>query len=168
MAKLSFHIGRILLGFVLIALGYYTFTNGHQAYNKYLHAIRKLVLPDSQASSTIASLGITFEQLNQQIVKVLGGLFALSGACTVVGIMGLRKTGAVLMIIAVAFVLVTRDNFLLQTGGSKTQSQPMLNRVCEFLKHLFLIGAALLVYTNGGSYLKKAKKARKYSDDKDE
>ncbi len=85
MAKVSFHIGRILLGILLIAMGYYTYSNGHQAYNKYLHAIRRLAFTESQASSIIPSLGISYEHLNQHIVKGLGGVFALSGACTVVG-----------------------------------------------------------------------------------
>ena len=33
----------------------------------------------------------------------------------------------------------------------------MMQRVCEFLKHLSLIGAALILYTNGGREEKKVK-----------
>ena len=61
MARLTFHIGRILLGLVLIAMGYHIYMQGHQAYNKYLHALRRLALPDSQASSQFMTTGITFE-----------------------------------------------------------------------------------------------------------
>lgn len=64
MAKITFHIGRILLGLLLIAMGYYTYTNGHQAYNKHLHSLRRLAFPDSQASSIIPALGISYEQMN--------------------------------------------------------------------------------------------------------
>jgi hypothetical protein len=108
--KISYHIGRILLGMMLIGLGYFLYTSGHQQFDKYLHAVRKLILPDSQASSKIPYLEITYERLNQYLVKADGALFAISGIL-VIG--GSNTLGGVLMLVATAFILATKDNPLL-------------------------------------------------------
>ena len=146
MARITFHSGRILLGLILIAMGYSIYTSGHHTYNKHLHAIRKLIYPDSQASSVFMNTGLTFEQCNQQIVKVLGGIFALSGFSLA---FGLRKQGATLLIIGTLFIILTKYNPFLTTGGSKMTAQPKAQMVIEGLKYLALIGAALLVTDNG-------------------
>ena len=63
-SRLEYHLGRTLLGLILIAMGFFMFQQGHPFYNKYVHAFRKMLLPDSQASQQALGLGLTYEQLN--------------------------------------------------------------------------------------------------------
>eukprot|EP00347_Sterkiella_histriomuscorum_P021944 403332228 len=147
--KVIFFIGRLLLAVALIAMGYHMYNHGHSLYNKHLHALRKLALPDSQGSSLVPGIGITYENLNQQIVKGDAALFALSGLLL---ILNQRKLGAMFMILAISFILLTKDNFMLKSGapGSKVNQTEQNQRVLDFFKHLSLIGAALLIIDNGG------------------
>ncbi len=60
-------------------------------------------------------MDITYEKLNQYLVKADGALFALSG---VLIIANSRTSGAFLMLIAVLFILLTKDNALLANTKS--------------------------------------------------
>lgn len=59
-------------------------------------------------------LSITFEALNKLIVKGDAALFALSGLTL---LLNQRRLAAMLMILAVSFILLTKDNFYLKTGS---------------------------------------------------
>ena len=75
-------------------------------------------------------------------------LFALSGLLL---LLNQRTMGATLMIIAVTFILATKDNPFLTTGSRASSPTADYNqRVIDFFKHLSLIGVALLVIDNGG------------------
>ncbi len=61
MARVSFNFGRILLGLVLIAMGYIMLQDGHKLYDKYLHAFRKMILPNTLGSDKFFGTGISYE-----------------------------------------------------------------------------------------------------------
>ena len=90
--------------------------------------------------------GITFEGLNKMIVKGDAALFALSGLLLLIN---QRRLGAVFLIVAASFILLTKDNVYLRTG-TKVNQADYNQRVVDFFKHLSLIGAALILIDNGG------------------
>jgi hypothetical protein len=62
--------------------------------------------------------------------------------------LNLRKSGAAFMILSTLFILATRDNFLLKTGGTGSRANNNsegAQRMLDFFKHLSLLGIALLV-----------------------
>ncbi len=62
--SIPFHVGRIIFGLALIAMGYFIFFGGHHVYDKYLHALRKQFLPESQGSHKPFGLAYSYEQIN--------------------------------------------------------------------------------------------------------
>lgn len=60
MARISFHIGRYILGMVVLAMGFFVFQEGGPIYDKYLHSLRKMYLPHSRGSDMINYLNISY------------------------------------------------------------------------------------------------------------
>ncbi|CDW74289.1 UNKNOWN [Stylonychia lemnae] len=144
--KITYFLGRLLFSLFLIAIGYHMFQNGHQIYNRYLHALRKLILPESQGSGLVPLIGITFERLNQIIIKFDGALFVTSGLLILIQ---KQAMGSKMLIVAVIFILLTKDNPFLKTND-KLYGLDQSQRILEFLKHLSLIGVALIISDKGG------------------
>ena len=142
--KITYHIGRIFLGLMLIAMGYFIFTSGHQQFDKYLHAIRKILIPNSQGSSKVPMIEVTYEKLNQYLVKADGILFVLSGLLVMSNSKG---TGGFAMFVAVLFILLTKDNPFLT--NSKSLQREQYQRTIDCLKHLSLVGISFLLMGGG-------------------
>ena len=136
-----FHVGRLILAFALIAMGCFIYMNGVHVYDKYLHAVRKMFLPDSYGSQTALSTQITYDQLNQYLIKFDGILFVLSGLLIA---FNKRKVGALLLFIALAFVLATKDNPFIKSNLKSIQNEQN-QRTMDFIKHISLLGAAFLL-----------------------
>ena len=64
--------------------------------------------------------GKSYEKLNQHLVKVDGALFALSG---ILIIANNKVSGALLMLIAISFILLTKDNPFLNNTKSLQREQ---------------------------------------------
>ena len=57
-------------------------------------------------------IGITFEKLNQVLIKFDGALFVLSGILILLN----QESGSRVLILAVAFILLTKDNPFLKVS----------------------------------------------------
>lgn len=65
-------------------------------------------------------------------------------------IMNSRKLGGFLLIIAMAFVLATKDNPWIESNVISIQKDKN-QRLMDFLKNLSVVGAALLVMTDNSA-----------------
>ena len=79
--NLPFTIARVLLGLFVLAFGYHMFVSGHYYYDKYVHAVRKMLLPDSLPSHKPFNLNFTYDQLVGYLIKGDAAIFILSGIC---------------------------------------------------------------------------------------
>ena len=105
--RTSFHLGRRILACLAIVIGFKIFTAGLTLYEDPLSKLRKLVLPHGPASLDVFGQNVTFEQLNEYIVKTLGSLFMIAGILIFIN----RKyLGASFLIVAVLFTVSTRGN----------------------------------------------------------
>ena len=138
--KIIFFIGRLVFALSLIAMGYVIFTQGHNVYDKYLHAFRKQFLPDTSATAKVVG-SITWEELNKYLIRVVGALFSLSGLLFLVN---KRGQGAWLLFIALTFVLLTKDNPFLQSNLKSIKSEQG-QRNKDFVKHLSVLGVGLMM-----------------------
>ncbi len=82
--NLTFTVGRILLALILIAFGYQMFMNGYIYYEKYVHAVRKMLAPDSLPSHKPFGLPLSYDQLVPYLIKADAVLFILSGVSIIV------------------------------------------------------------------------------------
>jgi hypothetical protein len=77
--NLPFNIARVLLALCVIAFGYQMLTSGHYYYDKYVHAVRKMILPESLPSHKPFGSNITYEQIVGYLIKGDAIIFILSG-----------------------------------------------------------------------------------------
>ena len=118
-SRTSFHLGRRLLACLAIVVGFKIFTAGITLYDDPLNHLRKLVLPHGPATFEAFGQNITFEQLNEYIVKTLGALFMIAGILIMIN----RKClGPTILIVAVLFTVSTRGNPWLQKNLVDTNS----------------------------------------------
>ena len=147
MSRVSFHTGRILLSFVVFAFGLMIIINGTATYNNYLHSLRKMYLPYSTGSHKVPYLEtITYDELNQYLIKGFGSLFMLSGFLI---LLNRKIIGSIFLIIAMAFILVTKDNPWIESNMTSIQKEKN-QRLWDFLKHISVVGAAFLLMGDKG------------------
>lgn len=139
--NLTFTFGRVLLALILIAFGYQMLTNGFIYYEKYVHAVRKMLVPESLPSHKPFGLSFTYDQLIIYLIKADAILFILSGLSIIAN---QKKEGALLLILATLFVLATKDNPFLESNLKSIKSEAG-QRQFDFLKHLSVLGSALLL-----------------------
>jgi len=119
--NLTFTIGRVVLALTLIAFGYHMLMmQGYVYYEKYVHAVRKMVFPDSLPSHKPFGLPYTYDQLVTYSIKADAILFILSGLSILTN---QKKEGAVLLIMATWFVLATKDNPFLDSNLKSIKSE---------------------------------------------
>lgn len=68
MSRLSFNTGRMLLGLVVIAMGFFIYQDGIRVYEKYLHALRKMYLPHTKPSDIAYNLGLSYNKFFEHLV----------------------------------------------------------------------------------------------------
>ena len=100
-----------------------------------------MYLPGLKASDKAFGLHLTFNELNDFAVKADGVIFILSGFLL---ILNWRKLGGFLLIIAMTFVLATKDNPWIESNVISIEKEKN-QRFMDFLKNLSVIGAALLI-----------------------
>ena len=77
--SLTFTVGRILLALSLIAFGYHMLTNGYIYYEKYVHAVRKMIAPDSLPSHKPFGMPYSYDLIVTYLIRLDAILFILSG-----------------------------------------------------------------------------------------
>lgn len=100
-----------------------------------------MVAPDSLPSHKPFGLPYTYDQLVTYSIKADAILFILSGLSILTN---QKKEGAVLLIMATWFVLATKDNPFLDSNLKSIKSESS-QRQFDFLKHLSVLGSALLL-----------------------
>ena len=111
---------------------------GSEFYNPFLHAWRRMILPDSKNK---INDGLTWEAVNTQIVKAMG-VIMIAGGLLIIG--NLRKTGSAIVMVALAFMMLTQDNPLIMSH-IKPKPKNNLFRMQDFTRHLSLFGTCLFL-----------------------
>ena len=145
--KLGISFSRLMMGCFLIYLGIVTVTDsGERTYNKYLHAIRKMLLPNSKPGDFFVP-GLTMDQLNKYLIQVEGILVVLSGLLV---LMNKNCSAAVIMILFGVFMMASKDNIKIEsTVAVIGREKPM--RPENFTRDLSFIGAAIVLLGGLGS-----------------
>jgi uncharacterized membrane protein YphA (DoxX/SURF4 family) len=139
--KLTFSLGRIIVALAIIAMGYSMFNGGFIHYEKYVHAVRKMFFPDSFPSHKPFGLQFTWEQLVTYLIRADAALLMLSGLLILTN---QSKQGGFLLILALLFILATKDNPFLQSNLKSIKNEQG-QRTFDFIKHLSAIGASLIL-----------------------
>ena len=83
--KVGIFIMRIAIALFVLNLGYVNYSEaGERTYNKYLHALRKMYLPSSKPSDN-AFAGLTFDEANKNLIKVIGIVQMMAGILILIG-----------------------------------------------------------------------------------
>ena len=101
--KLSwhYHMGRIVLALCVIFFGYNIAQAGNEFYKPFLHAWRRMMLPDSKNRITET---LTFEQVFETILQFVGGVMMLGGMLLA---LNRRVIGGLLILLSFSFLLAT-------------------------------------------------------------
>ena len=76
-------------------------TQGAEFYSPFLHAWRKMVMPDSKNR---ISETLTWEEVNKSVVQAMGALMIAGGALVLIN---LRKAGGAAIMLVLIFMLLT-------------------------------------------------------------
>ena len=139
--KVGMMISRVLIAASLIYLGSQTFTEpGERTYNKYIHAVRKMQMPNSKPGDVIFA-NFTMDQLNKWFIQAMGCFMVCAGILILAG----RKAAAgVLVVVVSVFMMVSKDNFKLNSSVAAIEREKPM-RLENFLRDLSLIGAGLVL-----------------------
>ena len=139
----SFCLGRTIIGLITVLMGLQTLFTGHEAYDESLHELRKTYLPTTVATQRVfAQYPTTWEELNLYILKSEGLLLVLSGLLVV---MNRKCLGSVLLIAAVTFMLVVKDNPWIKHSAMKTVNKEVKEKFNDFINNLTLLGSAFIL-----------------------
>ena len=116
-------------------------SKGHMMFEKYVHGFRKQHLSDTHGSHQVFGV-ISWNALTVHLIQADGILFILSGVFL---LLNKRSSAALMLIVALAFVLATKDNPVMQSN-LKSIANEQAQRLKDFCKHASLIGAAVFIY----------------------
>ena len=154
-------ISRIGLCLALVQFGIDTMTEpGERVFNKYLHAVRKEVLPGTKPSDA-SPLGMSWNDFNKSAIMVEGGLLIFAGACYVIG---QKFFAGITLILATVFMVGTKDNIWLKSDVSAITREKK-DRIEWLFADISLLGVAIAMI-GGLGWTDDDKK--KKSGDKDE
>ena len=87
--------------------------NGERIYNKYFHASRKMLLPDTKpGDASFFGGAVTWNEFNLSLINLHGSFYIASGAMILSG----RKTlGSIFLIFACIIMMASKDNPWLQS-----------------------------------------------------
>ena len=112
--------------------------NGASIYSPFLHAWRRMLVPDSKNKINDS---LTWDFINIQIIKATGGLMILGGLLILANL--LRIGGAAVMVV-LSFLMLTQDNPLIE-GFIKPQPKANYTRTFDLTRHLSLMGVCLFM-----------------------
>ena len=138
--KLKYHydLARVLLGLAVIYTGFQMCSQGAEFYVPFLHAWRRMLLPDSKNK---ISDGMTYEQIFKNIVQAFGALMILGGILVLIN---MRKAGGVAIMVAITFMILTQDNPMIKSYIKPKPKNTNL-RVNDLMRHLSLMGTCLFM-----------------------
>ena len=126
--------------------------SGQETYEHGLHELRQTFLPHSKSDQSVASVipgcTLTWEELNLYVIKSLALLLLVSGTAT---LMNKRCAGGSLLILAVALIIVVKDNPWRRHTSQKTKAREINERTGDLLKNLSLVGSAFVMMWHRGS-----------------
>ena len=139
--------------------------SGERVFNKYMHAGRKQMIPSSKPGDA-SPLGMSFNDLNKSIILAMGALLVFAGVMIMIG---QSKYGGTALIAAALFMLITKDNLLLESDvpAIKREDKDRIRWACADVS---LIGVALAIIGGLGwvEDEEKVEKKKKKKKDKDE
>ena len=132
----NYTIGRVLFGLCALWTGYNMLVQGAEFYSPFLHAWRRMLLPDSKNK---ISDTMTWEKLNGYTTEAFGALMMV-GALLI--LLNKRVMGAWLVILTLLFMVATQDNpFIREFIKPKPKHAKI--RLNDLFRHVSLIGACL-------------------------
>ena len=138
--KLRWHytFARVLLALVICYTGMQLLSKGDDFYNPFLHAWRRMLMPETKNK---INDNLTWQYINTQVTKVMGGLMIAGGLLILAN---MRKAGSALVMIVLAFMILTQDNPYIQEF---IKPKPKNNhfRMNDFTRHLSLFGTCLFM-----------------------
>ena len=148
---------RVAICLALIQLGLDTMTEpGERVFNKYLHAVRKEAMPGTKPSDA-SPLGMSWNDLNKNVIMAEGGLLCFAAACYVIG---QSFFAAVTLFLASAFMAATKDNFWLKSDVAAITREKK-DRLEWLFADVSLIGVAICMMAGMGWDVHEAPKKAK-------
>ena len=146
----SFCTGRTIIGLVTVLMGLQTLLTGQEAYDESLHELRKTYLPNIVAATerVLPQYQTTWEELNLYLIKGEGLILVLGGLLI---LMNRRCLGSLLLVIAVTFILIVKDNPWLRHNSMKSSQKEVKEKFNNFVENLGLLGSALLLMFHRGA-----------------
>lgn len=136
--KLSwhFHMGRIVLALCVIFFGYNVAKASSEFYKPFLHAWRRMMLPDSKNR---INEDLTYEMVFEYTLQVVGGIMMAGGALLA---LNRRVAGGILILLSFCFLLATQDNpMLIEFIKPKPRSTTI--KYEDLARHVAVMGAVL-------------------------
>ena len=90
----------------------------------------------------------TWEELNLYLIKGEGVILVLSGLLI---LFNRRCLGSLLLVIAVTFILIVKDNPWLRHNSMKSSQKEVKEKFYNFVENLGLLGSALLLMFHRGA-----------------
>ena len=101
-------IARVLFAMAVCFQGLQMIQNGASIYSPFLHAWRRMLVPDSKNK---INENLTWEFINIQIIKAMGSLM-ISGGLLILA--NLLRIGGTAVMIVLSFLVLTQDNPLIE------------------------------------------------------
>ena len=133
-----YHFGRIVFALALSYFGFNIMAQGRDFYFPLLHAWRRMVLPDSKNR---ISPGLTYEDVFEYVLQVVGGLMMLGAALLA---LNKRVAGGLVLLLPIFFMLATQDNPML-IPHTKPVPKTSHIRYDDLARHLSLLGGILFL-----------------------
>lgn len=136
--KLSwhYHFGRIVLALCIVFFGYNISQASSEFYKPFLHAWRRMMLPESKNR---ISEELTYEVIFETILQVVGGTMMLGGMLIA---LNRRVIGGLLVLLSFGFILATQDNPMLIEYIKPKPRSPTI-KYEDLARHISLMGAIL-------------------------
>ena len=131
-----YHLGRIVVALAILFFGFNMLTQGKDFYLPYLHAWRRMLLPNSKNR---INESLTYEEVFSYVVQAAGGVMMLGGLLVFIN---QRVIGGVLCMLTIFFMLATQDNPMLTEHIKPAPKNAKIN-LNDVARHLSLLGALL-------------------------
>lgn len=140
----NYHIGRVILGLIIMLIAAQMADDGSKFYVQFLHAYRRMLMPGVKNR---INENLTYEDVNVMVVQAVAALLALSGFLIM---LNRQILGPFCLFLAMAFILATQDNPMLYDHIKPTLKNKHY-RFNELFRHLALVGSGILIFMDKGA-----------------